>query len=159
MASQLIITSVEQLQDEIIDTLIHSRGMTGIYISLNKTQKSIEDILSKRGVDTSRLFFIDCVTSEKTRDDVLHIPPNDLDLLHTSIESFLKEIKSKKIILIDAISTLLIYNDVKNVAQFVKRVTELASKTGEDIIAFSPQTKGEDLLNKIYNFFDEVKEK
>jgi len=28
-----------------------------------------------------------------------------------------------------------------------------------EVVAFSPKTKGEDLLNKIFNFFDEVQRK
>jgi len=35
-------------------------------------------------------------------------------------------------------------------------VTEYASKNDVTVVAFSPETKGEELLNKIFNFFDKV---
>jgi len=60
-------------------------------------------------------------------------------------------------LIIDALSTLLIYNNENKVAAFVKEVTEYASENEVQIVAFSPETKGEELLNKIFNFFDKVK--
>jgi archaellum biogenesis ATPase FlaH len=159
MNSLLIVTSVENLQLEINYNLKSLEKTPGIYVSLNKTQKSVEDILIKEGIDTKKLFFIDCVTSEKTRDDVLHISPNNLDKLSYAISSFIKEIKGEKFLIIDALSTLLIYNNENKVAAFVKDISSLASEKNVKIIAFSPQTKGEELLNKIFNFFDEVKNK
>jgi len=156
MPSVLVITSVEKLQNEIIETIKGLHSMPGIFVSLNKTQKSTEEILRQNDISTDRLFFIDCVTEEKTRDDVLHIAPIQLDLLYTAIEAFINDINDEKYLIIDAISTLLIYNDENKVARFVKRVTELTSENNVDTIAFSPETKGEELLNKIFNFFDKV---
>ncbi len=159
MASLLIITSVENLQNEINKVVSSFKNIPGIYVSLNKTQKSIENILKKTEINTNKLFFIDCVTSEKTRDDVLHISPDQLDLLSSAINSFIKDIKGEKFLIIDALSTLLIYNDENKVAKFVKGVTEYASQNDVKVIAFSPETKGEYLLNKIFNFFDKVKKR
>jgi len=157
MTSLLIITSVEKLQHRIVDSIKSFKNVPGIYVSLNKTQKSTELMLKKSGIDTKRLFFIDCVTSEKTRDDVLHIPPDKLDLLSDAIHEFIKDIEGQKFLIIDALSTLLIYNAENKVAKFVKEVTEHASANDVKTIAFSPKTSGEELLNKIFNFFDKVK--
>jgi len=159
MASILIITPVEELQSEVINTILRYKGEPGIYVSLNKTQKSVEDNLKSRSIDTSKLFFIDCVTSEKTRDDVLHIAPDKLDMLIEALKSFIKGINRNKFLIIDALSTLLIYNDENKVAQFVSSLTEITSQGNVETIALSPDTKGEDLLNKIFNFFDEVKKR
>jgi len=156
MTSILLITPVEKLQSDIIDVIRKLQGIPGIYVSLNKTQKSIEEILQKSSISTDKLFFIDCVTSEQTRDDVLHISPVELELLAEAVGAFIKEIKGEKYLVIDAISTLLIYNNDNKVARFVKRITELASESNVNTVAFSPATKGEELLNKIFNFFDSV---
>lgn len=159
MTSLLIITSVEKLQDKINTTVKSFKNTLGIYVSLNKTQKSTEEILKKQKIDTKKLFFIDCVTTEKTRDDVLHIGPNQLDLLSTAINAFIKDIKGEKYLIIDALSTLLIYNNENDVAKFTKEITEYAARNNVKVIAFSPKTKGEELLNKIYNFFDKVEKR
>ena len=159
MTSLLVITSVERLQNRINSVVSSFKKTPGVYVSLNKTQKSTEDILKENRINTNKLFFIDCVTSEKTRDDVLHIAPDQLDLLSSAINTFIKDIKGEKFLIIDALSTLLIYNDENKVAQFVKKITEYASQNDVKVIAFSPKTKGEELLNKIFNFFDKVEKK
>jgi len=150
------LTSVEELQESINSKVKSLGSIIGIYVSLNKTQKSTEDILKKSGVRTDKMFFIDCVTTEKSRDDVLHISPEQLDMLSDAIKEFIKEISGEKYLLIDALSTLLIYNNENKVAKFVKEVTECATDNNVKMIAFSPKTQGEELLNKIFNFFDKV---
>jgi len=159
MASTLIIISVENLQKEVNDVVKTLSANPGIYVSLNKTHESIENILKKEKISTNKLFFIDCVTSEQKRNDVLHISPRELDKLSSAISTFIKDIPGKKFLVIDALSTLLIYNDENKVAQFVKEITEFASGKEVEVIALSPKTKGEELLNKIFNFFDKVKKK
>ena len=159
MTSQLTITAVEKLQSEITAKTKTFKNKIGIYVSLNKTQKSTEELLQKSGIDTSKLFFIDCVSKEKVRDDVLHIPPEDLDQLSTAIQTFIKDIPGEKFMIIDALSTLLIYNNENKVAKFVQDVTDYASENQVYVVAFSPKTQGEELLNKIFNFFDEVEKK
>jgi archaellum biogenesis ATPase FlaH len=159
MVSTLIIISVENLQKEVNGIVKTLNKMPGIYISLNKTHESIENILKKEKINTNKLFFIDCVTSEQKRDDVLHISPRELSKLSSAISTFIKDIPGKKFLIIDALSTLLIYNDENKVARFVKETIEFASEKEVEVIAISPKTKGEELLNKIFNFFDKVKRK
>jgi len=159
MASTLIVTSVEKLQSEIVSALKQVKNKTGIYISLNKSQKSTEAFLKKNGINTKKLFFIDCVTEEKTRDDVLHIPPDKPKLLKAAVHTFLQDVQQDTFLIVDALSTLLIYNSENTVAQLVKDITTCACEHDVTTIAFSPKTKGEELLNKIFNFFDEVKKK
>jgi len=155
MGSRLIITPVEKLQEKVNNLVKGYEGSIGVYVSLNKTQKSLEESFKSKGINIEKLFFIDCVTNEKTRDDVLHLSPNNLEELLISLDDFLREISGEKFILIDALSTLLIYNAENKVADFIQQLTKKSSE-GIEIIAISPQTKGEELLNKIFNFFDKV---
>jgi len=157
MGSRLIISKVESLQGRVNDTLKSLKGGVGVYVSLNKTQKSLEENFNMEGINTDKIFFIDCVTLDKTKEEVLHVQPNDLEKLKFSIESFIEEIHGEKFLILDALSTLLIYNTENDVAAFIKKIVEKANKTDLMLIAFSPETKGEELLNKIFNFFDEVR--
>jgi archaellum biogenesis ATPase FlaH len=156
MTSKLIITPVEKIQREVNSNLKLLQRSIGIYVSLNKTQKSIEQNLEAEGIAYSKIFFIDCVTSEKTKEEVLHISPSNLDDLFFTIKSFNENIPGEKFLILDALSTLLIYNSENKVAAFVKELVNL-SPDKLRILAFSPKTKGEELLEKIFNFFDEVK--
>jgi archaellum biogenesis ATPase FlaH len=159
MTSILIISDVESLQKKISETINSFRGIPGIYVSLNKTQKSTEEALKKVGIKTNKIFFIDCVTSEQRRDDVLHFHPTELEEMSYAIKDFMQEIKGKKFLIIDALSTLLIYNDENKVAKFVKATVDFASENNVELIAFTPKLKGEELLTKIFNFFDKVKKR
>jgi archaellum biogenesis ATPase FlaH len=114
-------------------------------------------LLKNNKINVDKIFFIDCVTSEKTHEDVLHITPDDLDTLNDATLTFIKDIEGKKFLIIDALSTLLIYNSENKVAKFVQELTSYASSNDVQLIAFSPKTQGEELLEKIFNFFDEVK--
>lgn len=157
MASLLILTAVEKLQTNINEILKSYKNIPGIYVSLNKTQKSTENILTKAGINLKNIFFIDCISLEKIKNKALHIPPTELDLLSTAIISFIKEIKGKKFLIIDSLGTLLIYNDEKKVAKFVKEITEYASENACEVIALSPKTEEKELLTKIFNFFDKIR--
>jgi len=157
MESILVILPVESLQKEVNKAIKELENNIGIYVSLNKTQKSIEETLKKEKIKTDKIFFIDCVTNEKVKEDVPHISPSDLEKLTFSIEEFVGDIEGEKYLILDALSTLLIYNNENKVAAFLQKITQLAQKGNLKVIAFSPKTKGEELLNKIFNFFDKVK--
>lgn len=156
MTSLLIITAVDRLQENINKKIKENNNKLGVFISLNKTHKSTEEALIKEKINTEKIFFIDCVTSEKTKEDVLHIKPDNLDMLSAAISEFIDNIPGEKFVIIDALSTLLIYNSENKVAQLIKNITSFASRKSTEIIAFSPETQGEELLDKIYNFFDKV---
>ena len=159
MTSMLILSSMERLQDRINSAVKSYENTSGIFISLDKPQKCTEDILRGEGIDISKFFFIDCVTAEKTRDDTLHIAPNRLNELSSVIITFIKEVGGSKVLIIDSLFILLIYNRSEEFEKFIKRITEYASENNVSVVAFSPKTKGEELLNKIFNFFDEVEER
>lgn len=157
MTSTLIITSVEKIQKE-INKIINSNSDTpGIYVSLNKTQESVTQLLNKDKINTSKLFFIDLVATENSNENVVYIKPNNLSDLSYAIKTFIKRITNEKYLIIDSISTLLIYNTENKVADFVKKITSYASANNVKVFALSPKTKGEELLEKIFNFFDDVK--
>ncbi|HYD02661.1 MAG TPA: ATPase domain-containing protein [Alphaproteobacteria bacterium] len=159
MTSELIIKPVDKLQSEIILKLKTLRGKIGIYVSLNKPQKSVNELFQKSSIDTSKLFFIDCVSKEVMSNDVINLSPNDLDTLSLAINTYIKDIPGEKFLIIDALSTLLIYNNENKVAEFIQGITKHVSENKIVFLAFSPKTEGEELLNKIFNFFDNVETK
>ena len=159
MNSKLIIAPVKDFQNKINYEIKSLNNKPGIYICLNKTQKSIEKNLKKENIKTKKIFFIDCVTQEKQKNDVLYIKPYRLDIIKSAIYNFIKDIEEEKTIIIDALAILLIYNEETKVADFIKKTIELAAKNNTKIIAFSPETKGEELLEKIDRFFEKVEKK
>jgi archaellum biogenesis ATPase FlaH len=156
MASTLIIVNVEKIQDELNKVVKLNCDKPIVFVSLNKTSESLEKIFREKQINASKLFIIDCMAGASSSAEVIQVKPTDLDKLSFVINSFIKEIEGKKLLVIDALSTLLIYNNENKVARFVKSVTEFATGKEVEVIALSPKTEGEELLNKIFNFFSKV---
>lgn len=160
MGSVLVTTSVENLQNGINSVIKTLGDEVGIYVSLNKTHEGVESALAKANIPTKKIFFIDCVSTQDTKnEEVVYIKPSDLEKLILTIKMFIEEIKPKKYLLIDSLATLLIYNNTNKVAAFVKTITDFASQKNVEIVALSQKTTGEELLDKIFNFFDKVDKK
>ncbi len=160
MGSVLVVTSVEKLQNGINSVIktLSSTDMSTVYISLNKQHQSVIKSLNESKINPKKIFFIDCISSNKNSEDVLYINPRDLDDLNYAINTFIKQIEGKKFVLIDSLATLLLYNKVDRVAKFVKILTEYSSQKDVQVVALSQKT-AEELLSKIYNFFDNVENK
>jgi len=85
----LLVTVGMDYNRMVLENVKDLSGKSVCYVSLNKTQKSTEYILKNNKIKTDKLFFIDCVTNEKSKDDVLHISPDNLDLLSAAINDFI----------------------------------------------------------------------
>jgi archaellum biogenesis ATPase FlaH len=155
MTSLLVVTPVERLQQEICDHLRRVGPKQGVYVCLNRRQASTDAALRDHSITTRQIHYVDCVSHEEAQDSVT-VPPQRLDLLHVAISAYLKELGGERFLLIDSLATLLLYNNENKVAQFLQAITEHADKTGVDVLAFSPHTEQEELLAKIFNFFDKV---
>jgi archaellum biogenesis ATPase FlaH len=105
--------------------------------------------LIKNGIDIKKIFFIDCVTPSKIRGDVLYLHPTQLGDLYSAIEEFTKKIKGKKFLILDALSTLLIYNNQKKVEDFLDKVTQKSDII--EMVFLTPQTKGRELPETIHS--------
>lgn len=157
MNSVLYLTEFEKLQKGIIDVLKVIGKKKIIYVSLNKDSDSTSSFLRKGTVELKNTFFIDGVSLSKDK-EVVHISPSDIRLLEYCISSFVKELGEDTLIIIDSLATMLIYNEINKVVRFVKNINELTTRNNVTLLAFSPKSE-ENLLEKIYNFFDEVKGK
>lgn len=112
---------------QILKMIIKTRKFSGIYITVNKPYPSLIRYLKKGGVPTEKIFFIDCISKTvggeiKLTEDCLFIPsPTRLTDLGIALSQALEAMKigKNKFLFLDSLSTLLIYNDFKTVAQFV----------------------------------------
>lgn len=163
--SLLLISPIEELQDNIniiIEFFAKKKGFPGIYISFNRPQRGIKKSLEDAGVPVDKIFFIDCISKSLLGEmeeikNVLHIyRPTNLTVLNMAIDKFVEEIPGEKYLIIDALTTLFIYNKEKDVIEFIRSQIEKASKEKVKLIALIPKTKGEELTDKISVFFEKV---
>jgi len=159
--SILIETPVDQLQENIISVVgdLRSDGLSGIYVSINKPYKTINDIFIKNEINTDKIFFVDCITAsgEGDRDNVSFIPDiSDLSGLSIAISRFIDKIPNEKFLLIDAIHTLWIYHTPEFIARFIQNLTERSYRAGVKIIVFIVESEDKRLMRKLVPFFDQV---
>src|SRR3989338_362616 len=112
--------------------MIKRKKANGIYISINKPYENLRPILEKNGVDTSKLFFIDCVTKSaggvvERKENCLFISsPTNLTDLGIALDDALESMGKDKFVFLDSISTLLIYHDPNTVLHFSHFLTSRA---------------------------------
>lgn len=100
-----------------------------LFISLNKTFKSLQNDLSSDGIDLSKFIFIDTITATlvtpSPQQNVVFIKsPDDIKVMYSSIIRTVKK-NSIELVLFDSLSSLTTYNNFDDVLRFV--TTLLAS--------------------------------
>jgi archaellum biogenesis ATPase FlaH len=156
MGGVLIVTEVEKVFAE-VGKAIGSGEKACVYVALNKSKEDTELELKKQNVDVSQVLFIDAISeSVKTRNDRICVKPRELAMVLKVIKLLCKEIREQKKIVVDSLVTLLIYNSQNAVAEFLRSLITFANAHNIEFIAVSQKTKEEDLLNKVYNFFEKV---
>lgn len=161
--SALAISSVEKVQSSVYDiiSLFVREDIPGVFMCLNKPHSSVKQNLDERKINTDKIFFIDCITralgEKKEGENVLHVQsPADLTGLSIAVTEFLQKIPGSKFMIIDALTTFLIYNQENLVVKFVKSITEQSSKFGVKTVILTPEPRGGNMINKISLFFDKI---
>ena len=106
---------------------IYQEGKTGVIISLSEPQIILKKALEKNSVDTSTLFFIDGVTVSAmgkagTEENCFYVnKSSDLTGIGIAITKAMALIENKEnmVIILDSVSTLLIYNDPNLIIRFL----------------------------------------
>ena len=153
--SMLVISPVEKEFDRVINLIKKFGDMTFIYVSANKTEDKMKNLLKNNNIDTKNMFFIDCFSSKNKDRNKISVDPSKLNMLLSAIEKFTISVKGDKVIIIDELSALAIYNAENEVAKFVKKLIENTTKRKAKMIVFM-QKSNEHLIGLVFNFFDKV---
>ena len=112
---KIIIKTIQKLQ---------KKGLSGVYISVQRPFKNISSLLKKQGIDLNKLIFIDVAsavskeTPEKCK-GCLHISPElDVDELVRAIYTSLDQMKGKKFIFIDSLTTFALHKPISETLRF-----------------------------------------
>jgi len=136
----------------------------GVYVTINKPFDSLRTWLEKNGIDVDKLFFIDAVTrtvSEKsmlTEKCLFISSPTNLTDLSISLTQILENPKpEKKFILIDSLSTLLVYNSSETVLQFVHFISSRIRMTRIlGVFLCLEEEKSKKVISSLSQFCDKV---
>ncbi|MFH1066125.1 MAG: hypothetical protein V1734_06470 [Nanoarchaeota archaeon] len=161
--SALFIMKAEGLQGGLEQTikLFTGKKMSGACICLNKSYKTLKAQLESKKINTKNLLFIDALTGNKneakTSENVVLVSnPAELTSISLAAVSFAKGNKGNKFIVIDALSTLLIYNQANSIAKFIMKIISLTTSDDLSLVVLTTESKGSTLINKIEPFFDRI---
>ena len=158
----LVLLSVDPLvyQNGVLDALRYfsERFGTGLYIALNKPFATLQGSFERGGVPPGKVFYLDSVTNTPEREtESCHFMGRMRELtdLCIAVSKVVSERKEIRFVLLDSVSTLLIYNDPRSVARFCHAVTERLRGLGLPAALVLVETEeGRDVVAQLAQFCD-----
>ena len=148
-----------QAHPAILEYLMKKLKLQGLYISLNKPYETIREELTNINLDADSIYCIDFVSkktgkfSDSEKCFCLE-DPSALTELSLMINTLSDE-KKINFIVLDSLSTLLLYNDEKTVEKFAHEFLNKARKSKISVIITSTKEKSEeDALAIVTQFCD-----
>jgi len=142
--------------------LTKKRKMSGVYITMNKPYKNMVATLEKEGVDTKKIFFIDAISGiigdkKSANGNCVMLPsPGSLTEMGIVISKVCDK-KNPRFMIMDSLSTLLLYNNQRATLKFVHYVTTQLRKCAWPGIIFSLEKDIEEkILTSMTQFCDKV---
>ena len=138
------------------------KGFSGIFVTLNKGGEDLIAMLEKNKVDCTNLFVIDAVskkgTAPKPNKNISYVDsPQDLTELEAQIIDFAKKMQpGKSFLIVDSLSTLLVYNAEKTIEKFVHGLGEKMKEFGfKNVFTIRSKTRPE-IMDVLVQFSDRV---
>jgi len=168
--SVLFITHPESLHELTIDVLKYfvEDKVPGVYLTLNKPHEAVLESLRGHRVKTKDLYFIDCITAKvrriphKKQEKVWFADdPEDLDAkgkVREGVTQFLMSAEGEKFVVIDALRTLLLYNEAEKVSSFIKWLIDEAEGAGAKVIVLTRSAHDSELAVDVSYLFKEIVE-
>ncbi len=162
----LYIIDAEKYFEGLVSILKNSNAKKEIiYVTTNKPYKNIMDILNKRKIKIKKVFFIDCISRHigdklgVEPDNCIFIEgPQNLTTLSIAINEAVKRLSGNKVLLLDSLSTLLLYNDARTIGQFTNFfINKMRAADVETIMLALESDVDKDVIKQIQSFSDKVK--
>ncbi len=146
---------------ELVLRYLTGRIHFGIYITFNKPFATLTKSFEKVGLPVESLFFIDGITMVSSpieeRSHTLLGPATDLSNLCVATSKAVSQSNEEKFIVLDSLSTLLIYNDGRAVAKFAHLLTEKMRRWGTSgFLLTCEMNPKRDLVPTLAPFCDKV---
>lgn len=138
------------------------KGYYIIYVTANKPYTTMSNIFRKEGIDLDKIFFIDLVTNLvgmdlKRAGNCVFCPPQALTNLSITIQGVVENLPkdSNKMLFLDSISTLLLYNESTIVTRFAHAlITKLREWKVKGTILTLEEEADKKVISQITSFAD-----
>lgn len=155
-----------QSLSKMVDYLTDASKMEGVIVILNRPYDDYVKFLTRNNIKTDKLFFIDCVTklseNQPVRDKnvLFMMNPMNLSDIAIAISQLLSNIKNKnKFLVLDSLSTLLIYHDSNTITQFMHFIaSKLRNENVKGVIILLERDMKEQIGAVVSQFADLVLE-
>jgi len=121
----LLDTHAENYFDAVMESVrvIMEKGGKGVYVTVSRPYRYILKEMQKRNINTENILFLDCIScmaGEHGDETCTYVEnPAALEEISMHITSLIDRVDSdKKFLIMDSISTLLIYNTLNSVKEF-----------------------------------------
>jgi len=164
--SSIVLISMESQQhteavSSVLKVFVNDMKMGGIYVSVSKPYEQITKAMELAKVRSSNLFFIDCISHmagklpDKAENAVFIENPSSLEEISLYIDKLMVRIPEPKFILLDSLSSLLIYNNERSVEEFTHLViNKMRLENVGGIIVSIKQKEAEALTNTLIPMCD-----
>ncbi|HLC79464.1 MAG TPA: hypothetical protein VJG83_03455 [archaeon] len=151
------------VKNEVIE--LYGKGFEIIYLALNSGFSKIKQDCEREKKDCSHIFFIDMVSIESGAKTIEGEPkvtylksPLDLTEAISSIDKRFSISNGKKtMVVLDSVSTMLIYNDVFKVEKFMHTLLGKVNASNASAIVFSSDfNEKEGITSTIGQFFEKT---
>jgi KaiC/GvpD/RAD55 family RecA-like ATPase len=130
----LIVTSsdrVDEVNYELLKHFMKVKDTYCIYTTFTKPYKVVLKNLNKKKITSSKIFFIDCATPVSSSSEILgndkavFCSPQSLTNISIAVKTAMKSISKKKskILILDTITTLMLYSKKDAVVRFLHSVS------------------------------------
>jgi hypothetical protein len=138
-----------------------AKSTQGVYVTLNKPFSVLTKSFEKAGIASDSLFFVDGITNvpsvEEAQDHACLGSGIDLSNLCIGISRAVGKLGEQRFLLLDSLSTLLIYNDSKAVSKFAHLLTEKMRRWNTSGSLFTVEMNAEkDVVSQLAPFCDKV---
>jgi KaiC/GvpD/RAD55 family RecA-like ATPase len=149
---------------EALKLLINEMEYQCVYITLGKTSSDLEKIYKEKGVDITKLYFIDAISQmygESQKPSKRHVftaGPLDVDAISSNLRDILATLPGKTCVFLDSVSTVLLYNSLPRTVRFSQFLTETLRKmdvTGI-MVTMAKGQMNEALVEELRRLTDEV---
>lgn len=164
----LLIAPSEQMQQvnlKILRYFANEKAAFCVYLTVAKPYRTILGILEKNRIKTDRIFFIDCITSSTIGGEMeragncVFCPPQALTDISIALSTSLKSMPRDKerVLIIDTIGTLMLYNEAVTVSKFIHSLTAKLREWGiKSVIMTLEEETEKKVLAELGQFCDKV---
>lgn len=151
-----------EVNTAILDYLVNTKKVNGIYVTMREPYDSLAEILKKKKIDVNKLIIIDAISGvmgkEKYEAENCIVLPGPTSLTDVAIK-ITETYHSKNIqfLLMDSLSTLLLYNTEAKAMRFTHYlVTKLRKLKLSGIILSLEKEMDKKLIKSVFEFCDKV---